>query len=72
MIRERSRTNGMQARSQSDRAELARSDELAPLPDWSQLGRHILAEALRRAMARLEARQTATTAEIETHAKELS
>jgi hypothetical protein len=72
MIRERSQTNRMQGLTDSEQPELAVSDELAPLPDWSQVGRHILAEAMRRAMERLAARTGKDSTRFESHAKELS
>jgi hypothetical protein len=73
MTRERSQTIRTHAGRDFGRAELALSDELAPLPDWSQLGRHILAEAMRRAMERMNARLAGNgSAGSELQAKELS
>ena len=54
------------------RGSLTLADELAPLPDWTRLGRHILAEAMRRAMTRMEARREQSAVGAEMQAKELS
>jgi hypothetical protein len=73
MTRERSGTIRQHGQSDLGRCGLPLSDELAPLPDWSQVGRHILAEAMRRAMVRMNARLAEKdAASVDSQAKELS
>lgn len=53
------------------RGSLQLNDSPAPLPDWSHLGRHILAEAMRRALAGMNARNASRNV-VDVQAKELS
>src|SRR5262245_202583 len=69
---ETGRADGARDLRDPGRGELTLGDELAPLPDWSRLGRHILAEAMRRAMARMEARIARSVSGADPQAKELS
>ena len=72
MPRERSRELCPDGPSDFGRAKLHLTDQLAPLPDWSHLGRHILAEAMRRAMARMDSRAARSAHDVDSHAKERS
>ena len=73
MNRKPSGTNQRHAQLDFGRGELQLIDEVTPLPDWSRIGRHILAEAMRRAMARMNARLAgANPADVDAQAKELS